>query len=178
MRCKSPVTRRFVVRIRGSRHYPEPERHRIPCGRDLRGFTIRSGSGIARNNGQQYNRWHVDLSGSLHLPLTKRWAVAGRITGNTIISEPADSLRPAELYRVGGYSPCAAIRTTNSRFKTVAYGQTECLFYFSPEGSIYPFADAGVGFGAQDNLTNVRRNQAFRLRSGHSHSVKTRQRRH
>jgi hypothetical protein len=35
----------------------------------------------------------------------------------------------------------------------VAYGQTECLFYFSPEGSIYPFADAGVGFGAQDNLT-------------------------
>jgi outer membrane protein assembly factor BamA len=123
------------------------------AGEISRGFTIRSGSGIARNNGQQYNRWHVDLSGSLHLPLTKRWAVAGRITGNTIISEPADSLRPAELYRVGGYKSLRGYSDDEFSFKTVAYGQTECLFYFSPEGSIYPFADAGVGFGAQDNLT-------------------------
>ena len=51
------------------------------AGELSRGFSLRSGSGIAKNNGRQFDRWHVDITGNLHVPLTKRWAVAGRFSG-------------------------------------------------------------------------------------------------
>ena len=122
------------------------------AGELSRGFTLRTGSGIARNNGRQFNREHVDATGDLHVPLTKRWAVAGRFVGQTIVSDPADSLRTAELYRTGGYNSVRGYSDQEFAFKTVGYAQTECLFYFSPEGSLYIFADEGLGFGAQDPM--------------------------
>lgn len=119
------------------------------AGEWSRGFTFRSGSGISRNYGAQYNRYHVDLSGSLQIPLTKRWAVAGRFAGKTIIAQPADTLRPAELYRVGGYNSLRGYADEEFSFKTVAIGQSEFLLYFSQEGSLYVFADGGIGYRPQ-----------------------------
>ena len=123
------------------------------AGEFARGFSLRSGSGISRGGGGQFNRYHVDLFGNLHVPVTRRWAVAGRLTANTIIAQPADSLRPAELYRVGGYNSIRGYADEEFSFSTVAYGQTELLFYYSQESSLYAFADAGVGFAPHDLLT-------------------------
>ncbi|HMD67591.1 MAG TPA: BamA/TamA family outer membrane protein [Chitinivibrionales bacterium] len=123
------------------------------AGELSRGFSLRSGSGIARNNGRQFDRWHVDMTGNLHVPLTKRWAVAGRFTGDALFSEAADSLNQAELYRVGGYNSLRGYADQEFAFKTVGFGQAECLFYYNPQGSIYLFADAGMGFGAADRPT-------------------------
>jgi len=89
----------------------------------------------------------------LQIPLTKRWAVAGRFAGKTIIAQPADTLRPAELYRVGGYNSLRGYADEEFSFKTVAIGQSEFLLYFSQEGSLYVFADGGIGYGPQDQFT-------------------------
>jgi|WetSurMetagenome_2_1015567.scaffolds.fasta_scaffold00150_2 hypothetical protein len=122
------------------------------AGELTRGFSIRSGSGIARNNGRQFDRWHVDLVGNLQVPLTKRWAVSGRFTGDALFSEPADSLQEAELYRVGGYNSLRGYADREFPFKTVGFFQAELLFYYSTQGSLYAFADAGLGFGPSDLL--------------------------
>jgi hypothetical protein len=123
------------------------------AGELCRGFTLRTGSGIAHNDGRQFNREHVEATGDLQVPLTKRWAVAGRLVGETIVSDPADTLRTAELYRTGGYNSVRGYSDQEFAFKTVAYAQTECLFYFSPDGALYVFADEGFGFGPQDPMT-------------------------
>jgi outer membrane protein assembly factor BamA len=127
--------------------------NRYRAGEFARGFTLRTGSGLAKNNGRQFDRWHVDAAGNLHVPFTKRWAAAGRIEAKTIIARPEDSLRTAELYRTGGYNSLRGYADNEFQFKTVAFGQAECLFYFNPEGAIYIFADAGMGFGPLDQLT-------------------------
>ena len=72
---------------------------------------------------------------------------------NALFSEPADSPEPAELYRVGGYNSLRGYSDQEFSFKTVGYAQAECLFYYNPQGSLYLFADAGMGFGAADRLT-------------------------
>ena len=127
--------------------------NRYRAGELARGFTLRTGSGLAKNNGRQFDRWHVDAAGNLHVPFAKRWAAAGRIAAKTIIARPEDTLRTAELYRTGGYNSLRGYADNEFSFKTVTFGQAECLFYFNPEGALYIFADAGVGFGPQDPLT-------------------------
>ena len=127
--------------------------NRYRAGEFARGFTLRTGSGLAKNSGQQFDRWHVDASGNLHVPFAKRWAAAGRVVAQTIFTRPQDTLRTAELYRTGGYNSLRGYADDEFSFKTVAFGQAECLFYFNPEGAIYLFADAGMGFGPLDQLT-------------------------
>jgi len=127
--------------------------NRYRAGEFVRGFSLRTGSGLAKNNGRQFDRWHVDAAGNLQVPFTNRWAAAGRLVAQTIISDPADTLRPAELYQTGGYKSLRGYADDEFRFKTVGYGQVEFLFYFNPEGSIYAFTDAGLGFGPLDQMT-------------------------
>ena len=127
--------------------------NRYRAGELARGFTLRTGSGLAKNNGRQFDRWHVDAAGNLHVPFAKRWAAAGRVVAKTIIARPEDMLDSAEVYRTGGYNSLRGYADNEFSFKTVAYGQAECLFYFNPEGALYLFADAGIGFGPKDQLT-------------------------
>jgi outer membrane protein assembly factor BamA len=130
---------------------------RQPLGRRAgelsQGFSLRTGSGLAQTNGRQFNRWNIDAAGSIHVPFTKRWAVAGGISGKTYVTDPGDTLRAVELFRTGGYRSLRGYSDYEYAFKTVAVGQAELLFYFGPEGALFAFADAGLGFGPQEQMT-------------------------
>jgi hypothetical protein len=122
------------------------------AGTTSRGLVIRTGSGLAYNNGRQFDRWHVDIAGGEEVPLTARQSIAGHAVGQTLFSQPDDSIQTVELYRTGGYRSIRGYTDNEFAFKTVFYVQAEYLFYFSSEGAVYAFSDAGAGFGPHDQL--------------------------
>lgn len=119
---------------------------RFRAGEFSKGFSLRTGSGLAWSGGRRFDRWHADCEGRLHVPFSARWAAAGRLVAKALFTDPADTLRSVELYRTGGYNSIRGYADNEFAFATTAYGQAECLFYFNPEGAIYIFSDAGLGF--------------------------------
>lgn len=128
----------------------QPERQ--VAGAYSRGIIIRTGSGLARNNGRQFNRWHVDVSGGVQVPVTGRQAIGLRAVGQSLFTQPDDSLQTVELYRTGGYQSIRGYSDNEFAFKSVVYAQAEYLIYFSTEGAVYAFSDAGAGFGPYDKV--------------------------
>jgi hypothetical protein len=126
---------------------------RLAAGVFSEGLVIRTGSGLAHNNGRQFDRWHVDIAGGAHVPVTGRQAVACRAVAQSLFTQPDDSLQSVELYRTGGYRSIRGYADNEFAFKTVFYIQGEYLLYFSAEGAVYAFSDAGAGFGSHDQLT-------------------------
>jgi hypothetical protein len=106
------------------------------------------GSGLQQSQGQQLNRWHIDLNAGAQAPINTRYAVAGRVVGGGFLTDVRDTLQVTELYRTGGYKSMRGYTDNEFAFKTVLYEQLEFLYYFSYTGSTYIFIDAGVGFGA------------------------------
>ncbi len=117
------------------------------------GMEIRTGSGYARNYGRQFDRYNVEISGNVHMPFFVRQALYFGAVCQTLFTRPDDSLRTPELYRTGGYRSVRGYSDNEFAFKTVGYTQTAYLFYFSPEGAVYAFVDAGAGFGPNSQPT-------------------------
>jgi hypothetical protein len=106
------------------------------------------GSGLQQSQGQQLNRWHIDLNAGAQAPINVRYAVAGRMVCGSYLTDARDTMQVTELYRTGGYKSVRGYTDNEFPFKTVLYEQLEGLYYFSYTGSIYIFIDAGAGFGA------------------------------
>jgi len=111
------------------------------------------GSGLQQTQGQQMNRWHIDLNTGAQAPLNVRYAVAGRVVGGTYVTDARDTMQTAELYRTGGYKSVRGYTDNEFAFKTVLYEQLEFLYYFSYNGSTYIFMDAGAGFGPENPVS-------------------------
>jgi outer membrane protein assembly factor BamA len=125
---------------------------RMRAGVGSQGLEIRTGSGLAHNNNRQFDRWHVDITGAAQAPLTARQAISCRAVGRSMFTKPDDSLQTVELYRTGGYRSVRGYADDEFAFKTVFYVQGEYLVYFSAEGAVYAFTDAGAGFGPNSQL--------------------------
>ena len=125
---------------------------RLAAGEFSEGLVIRTGSGLARNNGRQFDRWHVDISGGMQVPVTRRQAVEFRGVAQSLFTQPDDSLQTVELYRTGGYQSIRGYSDNEFAFKTVFFVQADYLLYFSARGAVYVFSDAGAGFGPHDQL--------------------------
>lgn len=128
----------------------QPER--LTAGALSRGIVIRTGSGLAHNNGRQFDRWHVDVSGGVQVPLTNRLAIGGRVVAQSLFTQQGDSLQTVELYRTGGYQSIRGYADNEFAFKSVCYVQGDFLLYFAAESAVYVFSDAGAGFGPYDQL--------------------------
>jgi hypothetical protein len=128
------------------------QRERYRAGAAAKGFEIRTGSGIAQTGSRQFDRWHVDCLADVHVPITRRQAVACRMKAAAIFSDPQDTLQTVELYRTGGYNSLRGYTDNEFAFKTVLFGQLEYLYYFRSEASIYIFADGGAGLGPFDEF--------------------------
>ena len=111
------------------------------------------GSGLQQTQGQQMNRWHIDLNTGAQAPLNVRYAVAGRVVGGTYVTDARDTMQTAELYRTGGYKSVRGYTDNEFAFKTVLFEQLEFLYYFSYNGSTYIFMDAGAGFGPESSVS-------------------------
>jgi outer membrane protein assembly factor BamA len=128
------------------------QQNRLRANEFSQGLLIRTGSGLAHNNGRQFDRWHVDVTGGVHVPVANRQAIACRAVAQSLFTQPDDSIQTVELYRTGGYRSIRGYADNEFAFKTVFYVQGEYLVYFSAEGAVFAFADAGAGFGPHDQL--------------------------
>jgi len=128
-------------------------RQRLMANTFSQGMSIRTGSGYARNFGRQFDRYNVEISGDVQVPFFIHQAVYFGAIGKSIFTHPDDSLQTPELYRTGGYQSVRGYSDNEFAFKTVAYCQLDYLFYFTKEGAVYAFTDAGAGFGQGGQLT-------------------------
>jgi outer membrane protein assembly factor BamA len=128
------------------------QRERTVAGAFSKDLVIRTGNGLAHNNGRQFDRWHVDISGGVQVPLTSRLAIGCHAVAQSLFTQQDDSLQTVELYRTGGYRSIRGYSDNEFAFKTVFYVQGEYLLYFSSEGAVYAFSDAGAGFGPYDQV--------------------------
>lgn len=119
---------------------------KIQANEFVTGLELKTGSGLATNMGRQFDRWHVDVTGYTQFPFTLHHAATCRIVGQTIFTQPQDTLRSVELYRTGGYKSVRGYSDYEFAFQTVCYSQFEYLYYFNTYGALYAFADMGLGF--------------------------------
>ena len=89
------------------------------AGAYSRSLVIRTGSGLAHNNGRQFDRWHVDVSGGMQVPVTSRQAMGFRAVAQSLFTQPDDSLQTVELYRTGGYQSIRGYSDNEFAFKSV-----------------------------------------------------------
>ena len=111
------------------------------------------GSGLQQSQGQQLNRWHIDLNAGAQAPFNIRYAVAGRVVCGSYLTDARDTMQVTELYRTGGYKSIRGYTDNEFAFKTVLYEQLEFLYYFSYTGSTYIFLDAGAGFNVESPVS-------------------------
>jgi hypothetical protein len=107
---------------------------------------FRIGSGLQQTQGEQLNRWHIDINTGLQIPLSLRYAVSARAVAGTFITDIRDTLQTVELYRTGGYNSLRGYTDNEFAFKTVLYEQLEYLYYFNYNGAVFVFLDGGIGF--------------------------------
>jgi outer membrane protein assembly factor BamA len=118
---------------------------RLEAGRFSREFLLRTGAGLAENGSRLYNRIHISSTFGVHLPFRKHQAMRLRLVASSLFTQET-WVPEVELYRVGGASSLRGYSENQFPFRTVAYGQSELLHYFSSQGAIYIFGDGGVGF--------------------------------
>jgi hypothetical protein len=138
----------------------KPPRYRV--GLLAGDMSIRTGTGVADRSLGRFQRWQADVSAGGQVPvLATRQAVSGRLTAQTIIADALDTLHPVECFRTGGQSSIRGYAENEFPFRTVTYLQTEYLYYFSEAGSVYIFADGGVGFLDKISIQRTDRTNLF-----------------
>ena len=110
-----------------------------------RSLYIATGSGVTHKD-RRYTRSHVDFSAMAHLPLPMRHQalLVRGVTGHIISRE--ESMLAAEMYRVGGNWSLRGYSEDEFAFRTVLRGQSEYLYYFQKNASVYLLCDGGIGF--------------------------------
>lgn len=107
-------------------------------------LSIEIGSGIAKSD-KNYHRSHVNFSIGGQIPFGSSQAIFSRfVTAHIVSSEK--KLLPVELNRVGGYNSIRGYGDNEFAFRTVFFTQIEGIYYFSLNGSVFIFVDAGIGF--------------------------------
>lgn len=129
-------------------------------------LNIRTGTGIADRSGAKYSRWNFDFTAGSHIPLLRKQAFYGTFVTKAITLNDKDTLHQVEQNRVGGHNSIRGYAQDQFPFNSVAYVQTEYLFYFNPTGSVYIFMDGGVGFPGQIRLSSDKRTELFGYGAG------------
>lgn len=121
-----------------------------------RSIYLATGSGVTKK-GSRYSRSHLDFSAMVHLPFLQHQALLLRgVTGHIVTKE--SSMLPAELYRAGGNFSLRGYGEDEFAFKTILRGQSEYLYYFQKNASVYLLCDGGIGFtGAIGNARSYTR---------------------
>lgn len=141
-------------------------------GEPARRISVTTGTGIATKNSDRHNRFRFEFLGGVQLPIFGSQAIAPRVTAKSLITNRGDELHSVEKFRTGGYHSLRGYAENEFTFKSVMYAQLDYLFYFSPRGAVYLFADGGVGFPDEISLSRNSRTNLFGYGTGISIPVR------
>lgn len=117
-------------------------------------FNLRTGSGFSNKSNENYGRFSFDLSASGQVSTFRNQGIFGHISSGAITSVE-DSLHETEMIRVGGHNSLRGYAIDEFAFTACALLQFEYLLYFMNRGSVFIFADGGVGTKDKINIDNT-----------------------
>lgn len=137
-------------------------------------LSISTGIGLADRAEGMFRRYTFDFSAGGHMPIAGSpgagspgagspgaatsgsggYGIEGLVCTRTISTQQNDSLLAVERIRVGGFASIRGYAENQFSFASVAYVQTTHHYYFSStgQGSLFLFADGGVGFPQNNSV--------------------------
>ncbi len=114
---------------------------------------LRTGSGYRDQNGEKNGIFSFKLSTEGQYSFLNKHALYGRLF-SALITTAQEELHETEMIRVGGHNSLRGYAIDEYSFTACAFLQFEYRFYFLKKGSLFIFADGGVGSQNEINVDN------------------------